>query len=266
MSSNNYPQRYDFDEYVKWHEAKIPEDYPLITNLTTFREKIKSEYMDYFSQLGQLLSQIQTHCSKEIKVQYQNIIKGDYEIPFNVFTSKISSNIYDSLYKSNKSIINKLWRLNAKQPNKLVSLNNIKSFVKDLARTSVICPSLLYAEFFSNRLKKWDTIIEKDNREKHISNINKVKIEDEVKLASGYFAYHSYIYFDDSNVIEVQLFSQLSSVWRDLSHLIYEKSRIGITEPEGFGKTKTRLTSLGHLLHIAECEIERLHKEILHVN
>ena len=263
MNSKEYPQEYDFDKYVSWHEKNIPEDKPLVENLNKFRNELKKEYREYFKQLGQLLSQIESHCKKEIKIQFKDIVKGEYKIPIEDYIADEINPAYDNLFKSVSSIVDKLWRYNYKLENNYVSLANIKNSIKDLARTSVICPSLLYAKFYSDRLEKWNTIIEEPDRNTYIPAIQDVTVDGEAKLASGYFAYHSSIIYSNNNIIEVQVYSQLSSIWRNLSHIIYERSRLGINEKEGFGKTNTRLVSLGHMLHLAECEIERIQKEII---
>ena len=77
-----------------------------------------------------------------------------------------------------------------------------------------------------------------------------------MKMASGYFAYHGIIEFNSGITIEVQIYSSLMSSWSKLSHKLYEKARIRTKNKElDFGTTETRLISLGHLLHLAECEL-----------
>ncbi|MEW6195675.1 MAG: hypothetical protein AB1521_11025 [Bacteroidota bacterium] len=263
MISKDYPQDYNYDKYVEWHEKNIKNDVPLIENIDKFRNELKKDYRTYFNQIGQLLTQINSYCSKEIKIQYKDIVKGENQLPLQEISSDENSISYDNLFKPTKSIVDKLWRKNHDLNSDFINISNIKLYVKDLARTSVVCPSLLYAKFFAERLKQWKTVIEPDDITKHLPKIIDVVVDDEAKLASGYFAYHSTISFENDNFIEIQIYSQLSSIWRNLSHNIYANSRLGNIEQEGFGKTNTRLVSLGHMLHLAECEIERIQKEII---
>jgi ppGpp synthetase/RelA/SpoT-type nucleotidyltranferase len=83
-----------------------------------------------------------------------------------------------------------------------------------------------------------------------------------MKMASGYFAYHGLIRFSSGHVVEVQIYSALMSEWRKLSHLLYERVRVEPITQHEFGSKETRLISLGHALHLAECEIQRLSHEI----
>ena len=263
MTTNNIPLIYDIDKYIEWHEKNIISDVPLKDNINKFRDNLKKDYRQYFTELGHLLSQIDYHCNKEIKIQFKNIIKGGYTLPMKEFAAEETSIDYNNLFKPTNSIIEKLWRKNLSLNSNFINLQNIKSIIKDLARASVICPSLLFAKFYADRLKEWETIIEPSDRNKHMPTIKDVIVDDEAKLASGYFAYHATISFGKNDFIEIQIYSQLSSIWRDLSHNLYADSRIGIIKKEGFGQTNTRLVSLGHMLHLAECEIVRIQQEII---
>ena len=86
-----------------------------------------------------------------------------------------------------------------------------------------------------------------------------------MKMASGYFAYHILITFSDNIIIEVQIFSSIIKKWRELSHTLYEITRVNQLNPE-FGSKESRLISLGHLFHLAECEIERLQQEFNNIS
>jgi ppGpp synthetase/RelA/SpoT-type nucleotidyltranferase len=86
--------------------------------------------------------------------------------------------------------------------------------------------------------------------------------EPEMKMASGYFAYHGLVCFKSGFIVEVQIYSALMSEWRKLSHLLYERVRLEPIAQYEFGSPESRLVSLGHALHLAECEIMRLHQEI----
>ena len=92
--------------------------------------------------------------------------------------------------------------------------------------------------------------------------IKDIRVDEEAKAASGYFAYHSLVEFDDGNKAEVQLYSSISQAWRSVSHRLYERSRIAGIPYLAPGTSEARLISLGHLLHLAENELDRLMQEI----
>jgi ppGpp synthetase/RelA/SpoT-type nucleotidyltranferase len=84
-----------------------------------------------------------------------------------------------------------------------------------------------------------------------------------MKMASGYFAYHGQVDFASGLIIEIQIYSSLMKSWRKLSHKLYEKARVRTKAKQlDYGTTETRLISLGHLLHLAECELTRLDNEL----
>jgi hypothetical protein len=58
------------------------------------------------------------------------------------------------------------------------------------------------------------------------------------------------------------MYSALMSEWRKLSHLLYERVRLEPIPQHEFGSKESRLISLGHALHLAECEIQRLRQEL----
>jgi len=47
-----------------------------------------------------------------------------------------------------------------------------------------------------------------------------------------------------------------------MSHKLYEKTRIGSSAYMVPGAPESRLISLGHMLHLAECELDRLTNEL----
>jgi ppGpp synthetase/RelA/SpoT-type nucleotidyltranferase len=89
-------------------------------------------------------------------------------------------------------------------------------------------------------------------------DIQKISPKEEAKMANGYFAYHVDVLYKDGLRIEIQIFSKMSEIWRHLSHKLYEKVRLGEDVKWGHGTAASRLVSLGHLLHLAECEVEFL--------
>ncbi|HAX9753986.1 TPA: hypothetical protein JS190_003632, partial [Escherichia coli] len=144
-----------------------------------------------------------------------------------------------------------------------VKTTNIKENIKDLARSSVILSTHKFANDFSKALPNWREKLEWNHVAlDDFSNIIEIKVEQEAKMASGYFAYHADVIYDDGFHVEIQIYSQLNEVWRGLSHKLYEKTRLQQDVEYGHGTSASRLVSLGHLLHLAECEAERLQKEL----
>ena len=142
-------------------------------------------------------------------------------------------------------------------------MSNINDNFTDLIRTSIVAPSLYHAREFAARLRNIKRIIRDPLLAKEYdTKISKIEVDDEAKLAAGYFAYHSLIHFLNGLVVEIQVYSQLTSSWRDLSHRIYEKTRVGEKPLQDLGSPESRFVSLGHLLYMADCEFERLLKEL----
>ncbi len=105
-------------------------------------------------------------------------------------------------------------------------------------------------------------IHDEEKKDKWLKNIKSITVDEEMKMASGYFAFHGIISFENDINIEVQIYSNLTSAWRNLSHNLYEKVRSATRIEKEMGSPESRLISLGHLLYLAESEIERLQKEL----
>lgn len=161
-------------------------------------------------------------------------------------------------FKKTSSIINKLWR-NVKNKNKFVKLADIKNEITDLIRTEVVGDTLTSCHFLAERIK-FENIHDKDLKARCEKAITKISFEPEMKMASGYFAYHILFRFIDGTIVEVQIYSAIVQKWRKLSHTLYQIARDAAIDHE-FGAKESRLISLGHLFHLAECEIERLQDE-----
>ncbi|MGQ4498932.1 hypothetical protein ACUIA4_10175 [Vibrio parahaemolyticus] len=144
-----------------------------------------------------------------------------------------------------------------------ICLGNIQEEIKDLVRSSVVVSSQSYARDFSQAVKDWKRKFEiNDIPLENYSDIREIIVEQEAKMASGYFAYHVDVVYNDGMHIEIQIYSQLNEVWRKLSHKLYEKTRLSENIEYGHGTSASRLVSLGHLLHLAECEAERLQEDL----
>jgi ppGpp synthetase/RelA/SpoT-type nucleotidyltranferase len=261
MMPNTVSGIYDKSSYLTWHNSNI-EGIDLEVKLNELREELKSSSKDKLRVLAQLLTQIKERTEPECKLQTKGLITGEFILPTKYFSEPTSATNYDLLFKSTNSIIEKFWRKNAKRQDNFVCLSNIKEEITDLIRTFVVCPTLFHAEMFSKRFEVWKDFIPQDNIEEHFSDIDKIEVDEEAKAASGYFAYHALVHFTDGLAIEVQFYSQLSSAWRTMSHKLYENSRIGSSAFLTPNSPETRLISLGHLLHLAECELKRLAQEL----
>ena len=171
---------------------------------------------------------------------------------------------YNSIFKSTDSIIDKLWRKNKDEsPDSYITTENFNYRIKDLIRSSVIVSTQSYAKDLSTALSDWKNKLEiNDISTGEYNDIFEIVVEHEAKMASGYFAYHIDVVYDDNTHIELQIYSQLNNVWRNLSHKLYEKTRLNQDVTHGHGTVASRLVSLGHLLHLAECEAERLRSDL----
>ncbi len=227
------------------------------------RADLKKDSGTTLTVLAQLLLQIKQWTEPECKLKSNGLLQGEFELPTKHFSENSSREGYDLLFKTSDAIIEKCWRMNAdRSEGNFVSSNNLSNEITDLIRTSVVSPTLFHARMFAERLVAWKSFIPADDIEKHFSAISNVTVDKEAKPASGYFAYHSIVTFDNRQSIEVQIFSQLSSAWRNISHKLYEKTRIGSSAYLTPGSPEARLISLGHMLHLAECELDRLSTEL----
>jgi len=89
-----------------------------------------------------------------------------------------------------------------------------------------------------------------------------VTVDHELKMASGYFAYHCYFHFKEGFIVEMQIFSELSNYCRKLSHHIYEKLRDEAKEDFKFNDVESRMIAMGHLLYLADCELHNIEIEL----
>lgn len=253
-----FPQAFAKDLYVSWHNKSVPEDADIVARLDAVRLELKNSSLSSLAALSQLLTQIKVFTEKECKVRFKGISQGQFSVPTAQFSPHPNNKGFDLLFKSSDSILEKLWRKNLKRSANYASLSNLGSEITDLVRTSVVAPTLGHARLFAERLENWADIVDAPDIEKHLAEIDRVEVDMEAKLASGYFAYHSNVHFKSGLCIEVQIYSQLSEAWRSISHRLYETTRLKEGLATGAGSAEARLVSLGHLLHLAECELDRL--------
>lgn len=252
------PNPYNFEHYVAWHNQVVEPETNIIDELTVLMNSLKQN-RDRFEKLAQLLDHLNTVLLRAKQTADVDVSSYKCEI---LLSTQLSTGKYDDIFKSHNSIIDKLWRKNRNTTN-YVKTTNIKENIKDLARSSVILSTHKFANDFSKALPNWRQKLELN----HIAlddfaNISEIKVEQEAKMASGYFAYHADVIYVDGFHVEIQIYSQLNEVWRGLSHKLYEKTRLQQDVEYGHGTSASRLVSLGHLLHLAECEAERLQRDL----
>ena len=147
------------------------------------------------------------------------------------------------------------------------SINNIKEEITDLVRTEIISETLGACKFLSEKLNTDIlSLLEGNIKKDFIKYVKHIISEPEMKMYSGYFAYHGLVTFKSGVIVEFQIYSSLMKTWRELSKILYARIRLNPKSIHEFGTTESRLISLGHLLHIAECEITRLEDELNNPN
>lgn len=254
----NYPNTYSFNSYVDWHENTIESDNDLVQKLNQHMELLKQN-TDRLLYLSQLLDKINTVLLRAKQTNGEDIELFNCNI---LLQAQILPYRYHEIFKSIESIVDKLWRKN-KDTTDYITVENINSRIKDLIRSSVIVSTHSYAKDFSRTLNDWRRVFEINSiAPDDYQDISEIIVEQEAKMASGYFAYHVDVVYNDGVHVEIQIYSQLNEIWRSLSHKLYEKTRLQQNVEHGHGTSASRLVSLGHLLHLAECEAERLHDDL----
>lgn len=254
--------KYDKSNYIAWHEEKFKNDSGLEQKLEQFRNKLKETAQVDLEFISNVLQSVSSIASNEYRIQHGVDLEVDLPLIKILIGKKSSSSDYELLFKSVDSIINKFWRKN--NQGEAVQISNIQGHITDLVRTEIITPTLESCQFLAERLQRDNIYFPDKRQEKEFrEKVKSISFEPEMKMASGYFAYHGKVEFNSSLIIEIQIYSSLMKSWRKLSHKLYEKARVRPTDKQlDYGTTETRLISLGHLLHLAECELTRLDKEL----
>jgi ppGpp synthetase/RelA/SpoT-type nucleotidyltranferase len=257
------PRSYSFDEYIKWHETVVVEDRSLAERLGTLRDEMMAKARPDLDFLYQLLTYMFTYSRNEYK--RARGYEANYQTPLSdvlpMGPSGTPSHRYGELFKSVSSVVNKMWRKASDVPT--VTIANIQQSIMDLIRTDVRTETLDGAQFLAHRMNDLPELLYHDElRSQFNDRIESISFEPEMKMASGYFAYHGLVWFRSGYVVEVQIYSALMSEWRKLSHQLYEQLRLEPIAKHEFASPEARLISLGHALHLAECEIMRLRQEI----
>ena len=254
-----FPNEFNKVSYIDWHKNHFSED-DLENKIDAQRESLKTTSVEDLEFLGELLYYVLPLCKKEYNTSKE--VDFEYQIPLKDALKERQSQRYDWLFKSTESIINKLWRKNKTNPT--VNLASIPVEITDLVRTEIVCSSLAACHFVSKRLilKNINLPSDYELKERLDKKIESIEFEPEMKMAAGYFAYHGAIKFKSGLQVELQVYSSLTNNWRKLSHKLYERVRLTPSKSIDFGTSEARLISLGHLLHLAECEVQRLEEEI----
>lgn len=253
-----FPKKYNREDYIRWHEDHFDSDNNLVQKIEDLRSDLKSELLDDLKFITELLYFLIPAYQKDYKIHYQTDF--EYSIPLKV-AIKDSGIQYELLFKSTDSILNKLWRKNKETPT--VKLDNIKEEINDLVRTEIRCSTLSACKFLAKKLSLENISLPESELKHNLdTKVENIEFEPEMKMAAGYFAYHGAFKLKNGISVEVQIYSILMGNWRKLSHKLYEKVRLKPIKQHDFGTTESRLISLGHLLHLAECEVERLEQEL----
>jgi ppGpp synthetase/RelA/SpoT-type nucleotidyltranferase len=240
----DFPEKYRSADYVKWHHSREPGDKDLPDKIERLLTELKTKSGDDLKLLNELLN------------YFFDYAKTEYKTAKNEETTFGKADNVD--FKEPSSIINKLWR-NFRSKGKFIKFAEIQKEISDLIRTEVFGDTLTSCRFLAEKIKL-ENVGEKDLKEKCQKAISEISFEPEMKMASGYFAYHILFKFKSGIIVEVQIFSAIIQKWRKLSHRLYKIARNQSTDHK-FGAKESRLVSLGHLFHLAECEIERLQDE-----
>ncbi|WP_089606279.1 hypothetical protein [Acinetobacter piscicola] len=259
---SNFPEDFKKAIYVEWHNQNIEPNKQLCDEIDSLLNKLKHDQKTRLNNLAQLLSAIDTFIRLSNLSKKKDISDIKTEI---LLENAIHPENYNNLFKSQDSIIEKLWRKNkGRLPENYITSENIQSHIGDLIRTSIVTSTFEYASEFASTILIWRDLVEnfKNIDESLYTDIEKIESKEEVKMQNGYFAYHLDVHYTDGIRIEIQIYSRLSQIWRHLSHKLYEKVRIGEDVTWGHGTMASRLVSLGHLLHLAECEVEYLKAHI----
>jgi ppGpp synthetase/RelA/SpoT-type nucleotidyltranferase len=253
------PNPFAENTYVAWHEATFAADSSLTQKIDQLRTGLAVNGRESLEILSQILTFTANYCQVEYKLQTKT--PTDYQVSLPEALRKKADAAYDLLFKSRTSIINKLWRKNSK-PNPEVHLGNVQEHITDLVRTDVTATTLDSAQFMAERMNALPDIIREPKLKKAFEDaIASISFAPEMKMESGYFAYHGLVRFKNGLIVEVQIYSELMRQWRRLSHSLYELARVQGIQKQEFNSKESRLISLGHLLHLAECQLQQLAQE-----
>jgi ppGpp synthetase/RelA/SpoT-type nucleotidyltranferase len=259
----NYPETFSTESFQRWYNKNVNSNVDLVQEIDQMRRDIASQIASkpknesIWSQVQRLVSDLKSDViGKRKSARFDNV-------PYS--TVRNPDELLRNYVKSTESIINKIWRKNKevyKFPKKLWTIENIKTKMNDIVRFSVKTDSLKTAELFAdNIMKKVNTTSQQQFLFEEPSILD-ARIDNELKMSSGYFAYHCYFRVRGGITIEMQIFSELSNHWRTLSHKIYNELRNNPKDDYKFNDLESRVVSIGHLLYLADCELHNLETEL----
>lgn len=264
-----FPHIYDETLFDLWYASKAKKSINVNRNIEKIRNDIAKYFMTIIS-VGGKETTIWDYFLKflDASLEHTKVHKKLSSIDFVPTFFPKNVNEFQKYYlKTTKSIKNKLWRKNKEKIDKnlrgYVKIEDLTTSMNDLARLSIKANSLQIAEEMSNELANINEFQNHDGIKNFYDNyLTKIIVDTELKTPSGYFAYHIYFHFNKGYVIELQVYSELSNYWRNVSHIIYEKIRTLPKKQLKFNDLDSRLISLGHLLYLADCELCNIVKEI----
>ena len=253
----DFPQLYKKSLYADWHNKHAEPEGDIVQEIEAALAQLKDSQKDRLHKLAELMSRVNSFLRLAQKFRGQDISDSKTEF---LLEAALRSDDYEKLFKSFDSVFEKLWRKNkGRSPGTYVTSKTLQSEIGDLIRTSVVTSTFSYASDFSKSFSMWQDLVTELQLDSSVySDIRSVQLQEESKMQNGYFAFHLDVQYCDGIRVEVQVYSRLSAVWRHLSHKLYEKVRVGEDVEWGHGTAASRMVSLGHLLHLAECELEYL--------
>ncbi|OIN05952.1 hypothetical protein BFS86_20010 [Shewanella algae] len=253
----DFPTEYSKQAYINWHNEYVEPEKNLEKELNALMDTLKETSRARLAKLADLFSRIHAFHLLAKKAQNEDVSDSETDIKL---IDAVKTENYDNLFKSVDSILDKLWRKNkGREAGSYVTIDSIKSEIGDLVRSSIVTSTFSYATHYANSVRIWRELIgELQISVVDYSDIEEIITQEEAKIDKGYFAYHLEIRYSDGLRVEMQIYSKLSEIWRHLSHKLYEKVRLGEEVTWGHGAAASRLVSLGHLLHLAECEVQHL--------
>lgn len=258
---HEFPKEYKKEHYIDWHCNNFPQDVNFEQKLATIVSDVKVNSKEPLRILAKLNAYILNYCSEEYNSN--NNSKIEYYSPLTIENLDFENHpLLSTLFKSNDSIINKMWRINKNTTDK-ITLDDLPNKMNDLVRTEVISSTLQGANYYAKKMgSHMNFIHDKVLKDELAQQKLKIHFNPRMYMDKGYFAYHGNITFRNGIQIEIQSYSDMMTYWRKLNHVFYEKLRNMPGDAYDFGETRSRLISLGHLLHLAECEILRIESEL----
>lgn len=270
MVKVKFPDTFSVDHLQIWHSDYFKNKIDIVERTEKYQKKVIRFFVSKESLIrrsnerncwNELFSCVDSALeSKRIQNDLSKLIFVPDILP------KSESIFQDNFVKSTNSVLDKYWREVRgllKDKKKPISFGKFLRNINDFVRFSIKADTLAIAEAFSKEIVQIpklasNPVIEKFNK----MYLADVRVDHELKMASGYFAYHCYFHFKEGFIVEMQIFSELSNYWRKISHHIYEKLRDKPKEDFRFNDVESRMIAMGHLLYLADCELNKIENEL----